>query len=302
MHTALIVGEALVDIVHDARGGVAEHPGGGPANVAVGLSRLGRPTTLVTMYAEDRLGALLDGHLLREGVEVVRQQPPSGRTSSAQATLAADGSASYEFDLDWSVRSWVPEEQPAVMYVGSLGAALLPGRSAVLETATALHPGTTVVYDLNIRPSVLGPLADLTSVVLAFVEQADVVKASDEDLEHLFPGVDPLDSARRLLEHGPAAIVLTRGGAGSTAVTAGGQVDVAAPRVAVADTIGAGDSFCAAVIDALWDLDVLGAEGRQGLAALGDGGWRKVLEHATAAAAITVTRPGADPPRRDELP
>lgn len=302
MERALIVGEALVDIVRGPSGTVTEHAGGSPANVAVALSRLGRATTLVTQYAEDRLGTLLDAHLRGEGVEVVRQEPASGRTSSADARLGPCGAAAYEFDLEWSLRPWTPAEPPIVVHGGSLGAVLSPGADAVLKMVDAVREHATVTYDLNIRPAAMGSLRGVREAALGLVARADVVKASDEDLDHLFPHVDALTAARELLGRGPAAIVVTRGAAGATAVTDKAQVDVSAPRVEVADTIGAGDSFCAAVIDELWELGLLGAEARPALRALGEEGWRSVLEQAVAVAAVTVGRPGADPPYRSELP
>ncbi|GAA1978188.1 carbohydrate kinase [Nocardioides panacihumi] len=302
MDRALIIGEALVDVVHGPDGAVAEHAGGSPANVAVALSRLGRPATLLTQYADDRLGALLHAHLRDEGIEVVRQEPRSGRTSSADARLGADGAASYAFDLEWSIQPWRPTREPLVVHTGSLGAVLSPGAASVLELVDLLRPHATATYDLNIRPGAMGQLDVIHGAVLAVVGRSDVVKASDEDLDHLFPDLDAVAAAELLLGHGPAAVVITRGGEGATVVTPQERIDVAAPRVIVADTIGAGDSFCAAVIDGLWDLGVLGGAARGALRALRGDGWRRVLEHATAAAAITVTRPGADPPRRGELP
>jgi fructokinase len=298
---ALVIGEALVDIVHRPGGATAEHPGGSPANVAVALCRLGRPTTLVTQYAEDRLGGLLQTHLRGEGVDVVRQEPHSGRTSSAHVTVGPGLAATYEFDLEWSLRPHASVAPPIVVHSGSLAAVRSPGADGVLQTVDSVRSHATVSYDLNIRPGAMGPLDGVRHAALALVERADLVKASDEDLEHLHPDVDPLESARRLLAHGPTAVVVTRGGAGSTAVTPTGLVHVAAPVVEVADTIGAGDSFCAAVIDELWQLGLLGGPARPAFRALGDDGWRRVLEHATAVAAITVTRPGADPPYRREL-
>jgi fructokinase len=298
----LVVGEALVDIVHGARGVVTEHPGGSPANVAVALARLGRPTTLVTQYAEDRRGALIAEHLRREGVVVVRQEPHSGRTSTADARFGPPGVAAYEFDLEWSLRPWSPADPPLHVHSGSLAAIRSPGADGVLLTVDAVRDRATVSYDLNIRPGAMGPMEGVRHAVLALAERSDIVKASDEDLDHLHPGLDPFESARRLLAHGPAAVVVTRGAAGASVLTHAGRVDVASPRVAVADTIGAGDSFCAAVIDRLWELDLLGAAARPMLRSVGDDTWRAVLEHATRVAAVTVQRPGADPPYRHELP
>ena len=300
MDTALVVGESLVDVVHGP-GGTTEHPGGSPANVAVALSRLGRRTTLLTQYAEDRLGLLVDGHLRAEGVEVVRQEPRTGRTSVADALLGSDGTAAYEFDLAWTLRPWTPVEPPLVVHTGSLGAVVAPGADGVQQIVDGLREHSTVTYDLNVRPGAMGPLEGVRQAAFGLVGRADIVKASDEDLEHLFPGLGALEAARQLLARGPCAVVVTRGAAGATVITQALRVDVEAPRVAVVDTIGAGDSFCAAVIDVLWDLGLLGAPARGALGRLNERGWRTVLERATKVAAITVQRPGADPPSRTDL-
>ncbi|SFC52034.1 fructokinase [Nocardioides terrae] len=301
MDTALVVGEALVDIVRGPGGTVTELAGGSPANVAVALSRLGRRATLVTEYADDRLGRIIDEHLRREGVDVVRQEPRSGRTSSADAVLGPGGAAAYEFDLAWSLRPWAPPAPPLVVHSGSLAALLSPGADGVAQTVERLREHATVTYDVNIRPRAMGRMDGVREAVLGGMARADVVKASDEDLEHLYPSQDPLETAADLLEYGPGAMVITRGGDGATVLTRNVRVDVAAPEVVVADTIGAGDSFCAAAIDALWELGLLGAAARRALHDLGEDGWRSVLEHAVEAAAITVQRPGADPPYRRDL-
>lgn len=301
METALVVGEALVDIVRGPGGTTTEHVGGSPANVAVALRRLGRPATLVTQYAQDRWGLLIDEHLRAEGVDVVRQEPRSGRTSTADAVLGPGRAAAYEFDLEWSLRPWTPAEPPVVVHSGSIAAVLSPGADGVLQTVDRIREHATVTYDLNIRPAATGPLAGVRETALALVGRADVVKASDEDLAHLYPGLDPVDAALALLERGPCAVVITRGGDGSTAVTSDTRVDVSAPEVEVADTIGAGDSFCAAIIDGLWEQRLLGDAARPALRALDATGWRTVLEHAARVASITVQRPGADPPYRHDL-
>jgi fructokinase len=222
-------------------------------------------------------------------------------TSTATATIGADGAASYSFDLHWDPAA--PEEPPAarVVHTGSLGAVLEPGATVARDLLERLAPTATVTYDLNIRPAVMGDHHTLWERVRRVAALADVVKASDEDLEHLMPGETEADAARRLLDLGPAAVVVTRGGAGAACFTAAGLTEVAAPRVNVADTIGAGDSFCAGVIDRLWDLGLLGADRRAALHSLGLRPWADVLTHAAAVAAVTVSRPGADPPRRAEL-
>ena len=297
---ALVVGESLVDIVERPDGRATEHPGGSPANVAVALARLGRATTFVTQYADDHFGSVLDAHLRREGVEVLAQPPESGRTSSARARVSRDGSASYEFDLTWDLDPVTVPVAPVVVHTGSLAAVLEPGARSVIAMLDALGGSATRTYDLNLRPTATG-VAGLEERVRAVASSCDLVKASDEDLAHLHPGLAPPDAARRLLALGPAAVVVTLGAGGALCVAPEDEIEVPAPRVTVADTIGAGDAFCAGIIDHLWERGLLGGSARSRIRAIDAATWTDVLRHAAAVAAVTVTRPGADPPRRAEL-
>lgn len=288
---ALVVGESLVDIVHAADGTTTEYAGGSAANVAVALSRLGRPVRFVTAWADDARGRVLAEHLARAGVGLASDPVVLERTATAAATIGADGAASYEFDLDWRIAD-VEAGQPVAVHVCSIGAVLEPGASQVLVLLEGLRGAATISYDVNARPAITGTGPELVERVERMAAVADLVKASDEDLAALYPALDTESAARRLLTLGPAAVVVTRGGEGATWVTAGGAVEVASLPVEVADTIGAGDTFGAAVIDALW--------GRP-LDALTTSEVEEVLAHAARAAAVTVSRPGADPPYRAEL-
>lgn len=298
---ALVIGESLVDVVHHRSGAVTEHAGGSPANVAVGLARLGHPTSLLTDIGDDSHGDLVSLHLHSEHVDLMFPQRPGTPTSTATATVGSDGSPCYSFDLRWQPA--LPLESPdvCVVHTGSLGAVLPPGASVVLDVLERLSSTATISYDLNIRPAAMGAHSTLWERVERVVALADVVKASDEDIAHLMPDVSIPDAARRLLDHGPTAVIVTRGGAGAACFTRSAHVAVPAARVAVADTIGAGDSFCAAVIDRLWTFGVLGADGREALGSMDANRWTDVLTHAAAAAAIAVSRPGANPPTRAEL-
>jgi fructokinase len=133
------------------------------------------------------------------------------------------------------------------------------------------------------------------------VAVADLVKASDEDLEAFYPHRPHAESAAALLELGPAVVVVTRGADGAVWLDREGAVEITSRPVQVADTIGAGDTFGAGLLDALWERGRLGAEGRPALARLPRAEVVEVLEHAARAAAVTVSRPGADPPYRHEL-
>ena len=299
--TALVIGESLVDIVSNSDGSSVEHPGGSPANVAVALARLGADVGLATAYADDRLGGLLDQHFADAGVSLAGDPHVLARTSSAVATLDDTGAASYVFDLEWDLPPLPTADPPALVHTGSLGAVMEPGAGTVAATIEALAPTSTVSYDINARPAATGVDAAIVARVEALVALSDVVKASDEDLEVLYPGSEVEECVERLLGLGAGAVVVTWGGKGASCHTRAGGVEVAAEPVVVADTIGAGDSFCAALLDGLRRRDLLGAVRRPDLRALPLDAWREVVTRANRAAAITVSRPGANPPTAAEL-
>nr|WP_034225429.1 carbohydrate kinase [Actinotalea ferrariae] len=301
---ALVIGEALIDVVHGPEGSVAKHPGGSPANVALGLARLGRDAHLLTWFGADEHGALLRRHLESSGVSVVAGSDSAERTSVAAAHVDEDGVATYEFDLSWHVpdRWAAPAGAPVVVHTGSIAAVLEPGGPDVARILEAYRSTASVTYDPNLRPSLMPAAEETRPVVERLVALADVVKVSDEDLAWLEPGAAPTEVARRWAASGPALVVVTRGGEGATAVTADGRVlDVAAPRVTVADTVGAGDSFMGGLIDGLWSVGLLGAARRPALREADETVLRSVLTRCAEIAAITVSRPGANPPTSAEL-
>lgn len=301
---ALVIGEALVDVVHRADGSVSEHPGGSPLNVAIGLARLGRGVDLLTWLGDDAHGRAVSAHVAAAGVALVPGSDGAARTSVATAVLDATGAASYVFDVDWQVPAhWAsPPAAPLVVHTGSIGAVLEPGGADVAAILAAHRESATLTFDPNARPSLMPPPERTRAVVEHLVALADVVKVSDEDLAWLGPETDPVAHARRWVGLGPAAVVVTLGGSGAVAVTASGaEIQVAAPSVLVADTVGAGDSFMGGLIDGLWTAGLLGAENRSALRAAGPDVWREVLDRCARIAAITVSRPGANPPTAAEL-
>jgi fructokinase len=299
--SVLVVGESLVDIVHGADGATTEYAGGSAANVAVALARLGRPVRFATSWADDTRGRMLADHLAGAGVELATDPHALARTATAAATIGADGAASYEFDLEWRLNVVVVEPPPVVVHVCSLGAVTEPGADDVLALLGALRDHATISYDVNARPAITGTGDEVVARVEQVARVSDLVKASDEDLVALFPTVPEELAARGLLALGPAAVIVTRGGEGATWISATEVVEVAPVSATVADTIGAGDTFGAAVLDALWERGLLGAEHRDELRSLGAEDIADVLTYAARAAAVTVSRPGADPPYRSEL-
>lgn len=298
---ALVVGEAVVDVVISADGGRAEHPGGSPANVALTLARLGRGVDLLTSLGDDAYGTLVRDHLEASGVALV---PASAavRTSSATATLGADGGATYRFDLEWEV-GHPPQQEvaPVVVHTGSIAAVLEPGAESVTQILAALRGSSTITYDPNVRPSLMGDRAEARQRIEAIVAVADVVKVSDEDLAWLAPGTAALDLAGAWLASGPSLVVVTRGAEGAFGVTREGVVEVPPASSTVVDTVGAGDSFMGGLIDGLWAAGLVGGSRRPELARIDATTLHGILTRCAAIAGITVSRAGANPPTAAEL-
>lgn len=297
----LVIGEALVDIVR--RDGVdAVHPGGSPLNVAVGLQRLGVPTTLHSSFDADPYGTVIAQHLEASEVAVTPDTIGARPTSVALATIDPAGAASYTFSIEWDPASLdVAPGSIAALHVGSIGAVLEPGATLVERLLAELRPSATISYDPNIRPQLMRS-ADLARPrVERIIALADVVKASDEDIAWLYPDAVVTDVMAGWLALGPALVVVTRGRDGAEALTVGGTVHVSAPVTDVIDTIGAGDSFMAGLLAALSDRGLLGGDRRAALRELPASDVADVVKFAARCAAITVSRPGADPPTRDDL-
>jgi fructokinase len=298
---ALVIGEALVDVVVSSDGSVESHPGGSPANVALGLGRLGRDVELLAYLADDANGELIREHLAASAVSLAQGTLDAPRTSVATAHIGPDGAATYEFDLTWALSQAAdPRRDPVVVHTGSIAAVLEPGAARVHHLVASLRDRATITYDPNARPTLMGNPADARAVIEHMVDLADVVKVSDEDLLWLAGDIDAV--AREWAQRGPALVVVTRGGDGASAFFADGrELSIGAPAVDVADTVGAGDSFMGGLIDGLWTAGVLGADRRLDLHALDDATVRDILHRCARIAAITVSRAGANPPGSAEL-
>ena len=300
-----VIGEALVDQVISDTSPLRFHPGGSPLNVAVGVARLGRPVQFVGRYGKDEYGALIRQHLLSNSV-LTPLPADDLPTSVATAVLNPAGGASYTFDLEWqlpALAAALPRllDGTTVLHTGSIAAMLSPGADAVLHAVERAHPTATISYDPNCRPSIITDVGYAREQAERFVALADVVKASDEDLEWLYPE-DPAEvTARRWLELGPALVVVTRGSRGAWAVSAAGESTAAVPAVTVTDTVGAGDSFMSALLVGLMERHLDGGARRSELVRISAGDLAAVLDFAVRAAAVTVSRAGANPPFRSEL-
>ncbi len=287
----VVVGEALIDIVVSSQGTV-EHPGGSPANVAYGLGRLNVPTALLTSIGDDHHGAAIERHLASAGVELLTAAGRSGRTATATATLASDGSAQYDFDIQWELPAIAPVTVPKILHTGSIATFLEPGASAVRELLEQVHQRCVVTYDPNVRPALLGSQTEAKTIFEDLIPLIEVVKLSDEDARWLYPGWSLEDTSQRILDLGAGLVVVTKGSEGSMLSTPDARLLVPSLKSTVVDTIGAGDSYMSALI---YGLLLTGAVGlrQEALESLG--------RRATKAAAITVRRAGANPPTSDEL-
>lgn len=281
----VVVGEALVDVVVALDGRQVEHPGGSPANVAVGLGRLGHPVRLLTALGDDDAGALVRAHLEASGVEVVAA--PLARTSTAVATLDAAGVAAYSFDLDWTLPADLHPGSADWLHVGSVAATLEPGATVVRRIAAGW--AGPVSYDVNCRPALMPAPAETRELVERLVPHCDVVKLSDEDAAWLAPEVELHELARQWQRLGARRVVVTEGSRGATCWGGPGEGAAAVrPRrgaVAVVDTVGAGDSFMSGLVSSLVQHDHL----------------QHAMALASRVAAVTVGRAGADPPWAREL-
>ena len=300
----VVVGEALIDLVGQ-RGGrtLAAHPGGSPANVALGLARLGVPVTLKTRLGRDAFGEMISAHLEASGVRVDGGPKAGVSTSLAIATLAA-GIASYDFRIDWDVEALAPLPiETRCLHTGSLATVLPPGKASVVDLVEREHKRgrATVSYDPNVRPALLGDAARARPDIERLVALSDVVKVSDEDLRWLYPDRPDEDVAQAWLASGPALVVVTRGGAGVYAVSAGLELHRQAVPIDLVDTVGAGDSFTSGLLDGLHRADLVGGARRDALAAIDEATLGSVVDAAALIAAITCSRPGADPPTRAEV-
>jgi fructokinase len=308
-----VCGEALIDLVDQGGWTFRAHPGGSPANVAVGLARLAIPAALLARVADDGFGRLLRQHLTDNGVDTRFLISAAEPSTLAVVTLDPVGVASYQFYVngtaDWQ---WTPDQLPpalppdaVALHAGSLALSIEPAATVLTELLRAERDRgqVTISFDPNLRPSFEPDRDAARRRVERQVALSDLVKVSSEDLGWLQPGESPAQVAHRWVEKlGPALVIVTLGGGGALAVGPnGGEVHRPSPTVELADTVGAGDAFTAGLLAALADRKLLGGANRPALAALSADTLADVIDEAGLVAAITCSRAGADPPTRDEV-
>ena len=306
-----VVGEALVDLVQ-----AGPEPrfdgfvGGSPANVAVGLARLGVPVRLAARIADDLLGRRIRRHLEANGVDLSHAVAAREPSTLALVAIGPDGSAEYDFRVagtaDWQWHdgevSSALDASVVAVHSGSLALALAPGGDVVLDALSRARRSATISYDPNCRPLLMGTPDEMRARIDRTLALADVVKASSADLDWLYPGTPPEQVAEEWLERGPAIVAITLGGDGVVATArAAGVVRSPGRAVTVADTIGAGDAFTSTLLAGLGRRSLLGAASREAVHRVGASALGEVLHEAVLASALTCTRRGAEPPTAGEL-
>ena len=290
-----VCGEVLIDELPS--GAVV---GGGPANTAKALARLGHEVAFIDGISTDAYGVKARAELAADGVNLSLAMTSDLPTAVAVVTLAADGGASYVFKLDKTATfdfnsSWLPDPsryKPQALHIGTLATLVQPGADVLFDWALACADFAPVVFDPNIRPQVMSDRAKYVALVEKWIGISSVVKLSDDDLEWLYPGKSPESIAEQWLQDGVALVVMTRGADGLIGYTSDGVVEVAGEKVNVVDTVGAGDTVGAIVVQGLITDGLLNMRGSV---------LKDVLHRAAVAAAITCSRAGAQPPYAHEI-
>lgn len=316
MSTIAVVGEIVADAVLppgavvDGVAHLAVHPGGGPANTAVALARLGTTARFAGRLSNGALGALCRAKLEASGVDLTTSVVVDRPATLAIARLDAGGSASYEFytegtaDWGWTVESLAPvldaqggaPHHPLAIHTGTLALALQPSGTAIENLLARACGRMTISVDPNLRTNLV-PAIVYRQRIDGWAALSDIIRLSEDDLDQLWPGWTPEQAATHLHQLGVALVVVSLGGAGAFASLRGEQITVPIAPTALVDTVGAGDSFHAGLLHHLAEAGALG--GRLDHLTIGQTG--AALEFAARVAAVTCSRPGADPPWAAEL-
>ena len=310
MPSVLVIGEALVDVVHGITGEIKNIPGGSPANTAVALARLGTKTYMKARTSPDQFGTEIRSYLTSQNVNLDYSLVVDSPSSVINAVIQKDGSAKYEANLKGAADyGWTFEElnqviNPDIQIVqlGSLTSYVEPGATNIEKWFSQLRQSNKylLTFDPNIRHLLDGENeVDVRNRSKKLASLSHVVKASDEDLNWIFSNNNPQDSAIKIIESGASLVIVTLGKKGAFAVNKKLEiVEVTANEIAVIDTIGAGDTFAAALITQLLENSWIN---KNALENLSSDDLTEILTNCSAASAITCSRQGANPPHRHEV-
>ena len=299
MRQVWVAGEVLIDLIPD---GLKQKPivGGGPANTAKALSKIGIDTQFIDGISSDEYGQMAKEELIESGVKLDYVKYSDKPTCLAIVSLNESGSASYKFVIENTstfdfTATWLPNPQtelPALLHIGTLATVIEPSASVLFEWSQSVAKVAPIVFDPNIRPAVMSDREQYVKQVERWVSISSSVKVSDEDLKWLYPTLEIDKVVDNWIAKGPLLIVVTYGDKGLAGYRQGEKVSVDAVKVKVADTVGAGDTVGAILVEAIV---------KDGLTTLNGVMLEMMLNRAAKAAAITVSRTGANPPTLKEI-
>jgi fructokinase len=297
-----VCGEALIDLIPVRPGSDQRQviPGGGPANTAHALARLDIPTEFIGGLSDDQYGQRMRSEFIAGRVGLTFTPEHQLPTCLAIVSIDIDGGATYEFKIDGTATFAFATENlpdpklvnPEAIYIGTLATIIEPGASILKDWIIQAKDYAPIIYDPNIRSSVISDRSRYQEVVKNWVVLSNVVKASEDDLAWLYPDTDPLKIARSWVSQGVQLVVVTKGENGIVGVTENQEVSIPGVKVEVIDTVGAGDTVGAVLVEALIEF---------GLEKLTSELLSHTLHRAALAAAITCSRAGANPPTKAEL-
>jgi fructokinase len=298
--TIWVCGEVLIDLIPGADGVRVGHVGGGPANTAKALARMGHDVQFIDGLSTDEDGQAARKNLLDDEVKLDLALTSDKPTCLAIVSLDAKGGASYEFKIagtatfDFSL-DWLPDpsrHKPNVLHIGTLVTAIQPCADVLYDWALQVAEFAPIIFDPNIRPAVLSDRDAYVALVEKWVAISSVIKVSDDDLVWLYPGQELADIASRWVRDGVALVVVTHGAQGLVGYTAEGATKVDGVKIDVADTVGAGDTVGAIIVEAMVEKGIMTLIGEE---------LEATLRRAAIAAGITCSRKGAQPPYKHEL-
>ena len=294
-----VAGEVLIDLIPN---GNTSKPivGGGPANTAKALARVGVDTQFIDGISTDNYGLMIKDELLTSGIKLDYVKYSDKPTCLAKVSLDKKGSASYEFVIEGTAtfdfsQQWLPNPaqlKPSLLYTGTLATIIEPGASELFTWAQSVAKVAPIVFDPNVRAAVVSDRKIYLSQVERWVAISSAVKVSQEDLTWLYPSLEIDQIVNDWLTLGVLLVVVTFGDQGLAAFRLGEKIKVDAIKVKVVDSVGAGDTVGAILVEAIV---------KDGLASLSGRSLELMLKRAAKAAAITVSRAGANPPMSEEI-
>jgi fructokinase len=298
---ALVVGEALIDLIVDPSGNITAVPGGGPFNTCRAIARLGGDVTFGGRISDDVFGRQIGALLTGDAVDMALPSRPALLTTLALAELDDAGAATYRFYTEGTAAPAVEpgeldvDDQISIVSIGTLGLVLEPLATAAEDLVGTLPADTLLFLDPNCRPLTVEDPAAYRARVFRIVERADVVKVSGDDLDYLFPDLDHRSAVQHLLDLGARLVLFTNGADSVVALTSGWQIERVVPPIEVVDSVGAGDAFGGAFI-AYWLRYALDRDSLADSALV-----QAAVDQSITVAGVTCQRAGASPPLLAEL-